>query len=443
MAPASSGISRRLALETLCAWQDSGRPVRPFLDRFCDRFGPGERDRRLALTLVQGVLRNMQGLDRVVDRQSSTPVQRLAPRVRMALRLGVFQLLCLDRVPESAAVNETVTAFKRGRRPGWQVGFVNGVLRGVARNRERLAPELAEAANHPDWMVRRWQERFGPSIARAICAAANRPSPLTLRINSRRCRRSVLLAEFSRQGIAARACRYSGDGVVLDGFSGSPAGLPGFAEGWFQVQGEAAQLVSGMLPLRMGGRYLDACAGLGGKTGHLAQRLPAGGRLLAVEPDPGRFSLLEENLVRLGLADLVQCHCLALEDLDKGGPFDGILLDVPCSGTGITGRQPDIRWNRKPGEIDVCRRIQEDLLERAVSLLTEDGLLLYATCSLEKEENQDVVEAFLARHPDFSVVNARTLLPVEAGELVTEEGFFSPIPAQGLDGFFGACLRRC
>ncbi len=440
-----TATSRQLALETLCDWADSGRPLREFFDRRAGATGLADRDRHLALALVQTVLRRMEELDHVLTSRSSHPLARMRTRTLMALRLGAAQILFFDRIPGAAAVNETVHAFRKGRQPRWLAGFVNGVLRALVRNREQIMGELAASApffNHPPWLVHRWQERFGPDTTLAICRAASQVPPLVLWANTRKIDRDGLLAALAGSGIAARACRYADEGIVLGEYPGGPAGLPGYDRGWFQVQAEAPQLAARLLAMRPGGRYLDGCAGLGGKTAHLARLLPAGAALDAVEPDRRRFNLLTGNLSRLGLADRVQASCCRLEEFRAGACYDGILLDVPCSGTGITGRQPDIRWNRQPADIERNHRLQLRLLTTAARLLRPGGSLVYATCSLEYEENQGVVADFLTAHPGFRRTDCRALLPPAAAVLVDRDGFFAPTPADGLDGFFSACLVR-
>ena len=358
-------------------------------------------------------------------------------------------MLFLSRVPESAAVNATVNTLKGAGQPAWLIGFANGLLRAVARARaslptpEQMAQGDPPVLNHPAWLVERWQAQLGPDKTRETCALNNIEPPLSLRVNSRRTGRSILRALFEKSGIIAQNGFYSPASLLIPAFPGGITSLPGFDQGHFQVQDEAAQLASlllGPLPARC--HVLDGCAGLGGKTSHLAELLPPDGAIVAVEPDTRRYGLLRENLQRLGLSEQVRAVRTDLHHYaaTRPHPFDAILIDAPCSGTGVIRRQPDIRWNRQPEDLALYQRAQLQLLEIAASLLKRGGTLVYATCSLEPEENQEVIRLFCERCPRFTVDNAALLLPESARRLVDAAGFFRPCPADGLDGFFAARL---
>lgn len=447
--PAASPVApRTAAVEVLCLWATTHNPVDSLYQATAPRLA--EIDRGLVKTLVYGVLRQKHYLDHIIRRFSRHPLRKMKVRTLMTLRIGVFQLLLLSRIPESAAVNATVNTLKAARQPGWLIGFVNGLLRAVARERAALpTPEdLAVAEppllNHPDWLVVRWQARYGLPRTREVCRRNNVEPLLTLRTNSRRIGRTLLRDRFQKSGITVERGRYSASALIVSAFPGAVTALPGYEEGYFQVQDEAAQLVSlliGPLPGRC--RVLDGCAGLGGKTSHLAELLPADGALFAVEPDRRRYGLLRENLSRLGLGGTVQSLRTDLEQFaaTRPEPFDAILIDAPCSGTGVIRRQPDIRWNRQPEDLPIYQRDQLQLLAKAATLLRPDGVLVYATCSLEPEENEETVARFLERHPHFAVDHAGPLLPETARCLVDENGFFHSTPADGLDGFFAARLR--
>ncbi len=438
---------RGAAIETMYRWQDSGRPVDAFLEPVA-RDLPA-RERHLAKQIVYGILRNLQTLDLVIGNTASHPLRRMKPRTLAALRVGAYQLLFLDRVPPSAAVNETVRALKKMRQPRWLLSFVNGVLRAIARAGDSLPGRDSAGgrslSNHPRWLVDRWQARFGRAAAEAICRANNEPPPLTLRVNSRRIDRPGLLARLEEAGCPAAPGHVAPDSIVLQGRTGPVTELPGYGEGLFLVQDEAAQLACLLAgsPGR-GIRCLDACAGLGGKTASLLLAAENDVMLAAVEPDKRRFRLLEENMARLGLSGQVLpfAGTLAQFAATAAGPFDLIFIDAPCSGTGVIRRHPDIRWNRRPEDLESYCRQQLDLLAIAGRLLAASGVLVYATCSLEPEENELVIRDFLAANPDFAVDPCAGLLPAAAARLVDERGFFRPLPHDGMDGFFAARLIR-
>jgi 16S rRNA (cytosine967-C5)-methyltransferase len=319
----------------------------------------------------------------------------------------------------------------------------------VARSRTTLptADQLAEAEppllNHPAWLIERWRAWYGHDKTLAICRGNNVEPLLTLRINSRRTGRTVLRELLAKSGIIARPGWFSPLSLVIDTFPGAITSLPGYDAGQFQVQDEAAQLASllvGSLPNRA--RVLDGCAGLGGKTSHLAEMLPPNGTVVAVEPDARRYRLLRDNIRRLGHSEAVMPVRSDLRAFaaTRPQPFDVILIDAPCSGTGVIRRHPDIRWNRQPEDLPTYRQTQVHLLEIAATLLKPSGVLLYATCSLEPEENEEVIDLFRARCPHILVDNATRFLPEPAHRLVTPSGYFRPCPADGLDGFFAARL---
>ena len=450
MTPSSvAPTSRLLALNVLCRWHDVHAPISGIFDQVVGANHLDQRDLQLANALVFGVLRQQQYLDYILGRFARHPLRKMKPRTLFALRLGLFQLLLMDRIPESAAVNETVKALKAVRQPKWLVSFVHGVLRNVARKKtEQPAPESAAIngqpiLNHPDWLLRRWRQRFGPEKTTMLCRCNNQPPVLTLRTNTRLIGKNELQSLFAEAGFQTLSGKFSSEALYFPEPGGSISGLPGYDQGYFQVQDEAAQLASQLMPMGDGEKYLDACAGLGGKTSHLAALAPKTARITAVEPDKRRYRLLGENLNRLKL-DRVTCCNTTLEQFaaETEERFDGILLDAPCSGTGVIRRQPDIRWNRREEELEADQQQQVHLLNTAAGLLEKNGVLVYATCSLEPEENEGVVTAFLADHSGFFVENAADYLPQQAACLVDKHGYFHPTPADGLDGFFAVRLQQ-
>lgn len=440
--------ARSVAVETLDQWEGRPLPIDRIFTARAARLEPVER--RLARTLVYGVLRQRDTLDAVIANYSRHGLDQLDSRVLTTLRVGVFQLFFLSRIPSSAAVNTTVNTMKRGRKPSWLVGFVNGVLRRIAAERADLArfaqdSEGLARTNHPQWLCARWSKLFGDEQMRAICAVNNTEPILSLRVNTRKGGRADFLAELKKNGINTEVGRISPLGLLVDGYPGPIPTLYGYEAGRFQVQDEGAQLISLLLSCLSGPcRVLDACAGLGGKTGHLVELLPAGSTVLALEPDGHRYRLLLENINRLGHEKQVRPVQGTLASLlrKKTEPFDAILVDAPCSGTGVIRRQPDIRWNRQPADLAKYAAQQLTLLQQAAALLKPGGLMVYATCSLEPEENMQVVERFLAGSPAFSLASAAPCLPEQAQSLVQENGSFATLPTDGCDGFFAVCLRR-
>ena len=446
-----SRTARFVAVETLCRLFRQRLPVKALLDRAIEEYRLPGNERSLAMQLVYGVLRNRQHLDRILQLLSRTPLKKLDPIVHQALAVGLFQLFFLERIPPSAAVNEMVECCKTAGVPLRLAGFVNGILRQAIRQKARLAEQAkrdetgAAIVNHPDWLVARWRKNFGEEEALRICRVNTQEPLLVLRTNTVKIPREEFRQLLTANGIVALPGSYAEDAVVLPEFQGSITGLPGYEEGYFQVQDEAAQLATCLLgPFRRGAVYLDGCAGLGGKTSHLLQLAAQHEfRVHAVEPDPHRLKKLRENVVRLFPDNLPVIHEMVLQQLAGADlpRFAGILIDAPCSGTGVTGRHPDIRWNRRPEDLTHYRREQLALLEHAAGLLAPGGILVYATCSLEPAENVDVVQEFLHSHPDFALTDCAPLLPPSAHRFIVD-GCFAPCPEAGIDGFFAARMLR-
>ncbi len=437
--------SRALAIRCLVGQNKSKEPVDQILAFLLDKHPfSDDRDRQLVMALVYGVLRHCQELDVLLKTFSKTPLKKLKPFVLQALRIGLFQLLYMDRIPESAAVNETIKGL--GRQPKWLKGFVNGVLRSIVRDlagvRQRHATlPVEDKLNHPAWLISMWEEQFGLEHAQDLCLTNNTPPPLTLRLNPHQTSRDKYLALLKDHGISAHPGEFTDHSVTIIDFQGKIDSLPGYAEGLFHVQDEAAQLIASFFTDLPSGSYLDGCAGLGGKTILLDQILPADAQLAAVEPHKGRLSLLQDNLERCHCRQITTYPC-TLQELaqDHTTHFDGILLDAPCSGLGVIRRHPDIRWNRSYDDLAGMAQTQLELLSSAASLLKPGGVVVYVTCSLSKIENEQVIASFQQSHPDFSIVAPE--FSEKAQPHITSQGFLRTLPTQGLDGFFAARLVR-
>ncbi|MFH1217719.1 MAG: 16S rRNA (cytosine(967)-C(5))-methyltransferase RsmB [Pseudomonadota bacterium] len=435
---------RHLAVKILCRRQESGLPVDQVMEQILSGSPCSPQDRQLLMAIVFGVLRHQRYLDFLLAGVSRHPLTKMKNMTLQALRVGLYQLVFMDRIPPSAAVNETIEALRSARQPKWLTGFVNGLLRTLARRDdlsanpwERVEIPPAVSLSHPDWLFDRWQARYGLEKTSEICLHNNSRPALCLCINTRLISRQEYLDLASREKLSARPGEYSPDAVLLDDFTGPVSGLPGYAQGFFTVQDEGAQLIVRMIDPFPPGKYLDACAGLGGKTIQLAHMAPMGSLITAVEPNIQRFGLLRENIARLGLGSIVTCHNSCLEDFAASAEhrFDGVLVDAPCSGLGVIRRQPDIRWNRTVNDLLRYQGEQRALLHTAADLVTPGGILVYATCSTEPEENEDVAAAFPQKHADFSPAKAEELAECLKNH-INEQGFLQLLPQEGHDGFF-------
>ncbi len=437
--------SRTIALEILCQWHGSGKPIDIFLNELSSPKSKN-REKGLVKTIVMGILRQKEYLDQVIKQFAHHPLKRMRPRTIYALRMGFYQLLFMDRIPPSAAINETVKAFKSKKQPTWLVRVVNGILRNGSRNIEKIKrdyPEISQQiTNHPDWLVKRWQDKYGLELSRKICLTNNTHPPLTLRVNRSLIEPDEFLLLLQNSNREAERGVFSPESIIIKNYRGSITDLPGYDKGFFQVQDEAAQLASYlMLPLQSSSQYLDACCGLGGKMTHLLTLCKARATITGIEPDSRRYKLLLENLHRLQLSAPTMQTTLESFAPACRNKFAGILIDAPCSGTGVIRRHPDIRWNRHENEIATYQKKQLSLLKAAGKLTREQGIIVYATCSLEREENEEVVARFIEQQPEFQMEDTADFLPDQA-RVLSKNGFFCPTPANGLDGFFAVRLKK-
>lgn len=448
--PASPAKNARfIAIEILHQLHKSRKPVTGLFNHLIGRYPLREEDRQLAINLIYGALRLRQSLDLILQDLCRQPLTKLKPFVHYALHIGLYQIFFLDRIPESAAVNESVKALQAAHLPKKLQGFVNGVLRNAIRRREKIERLLKESSqsllNHPHWLSKRWENRFGREKTRQICRHNNSQPPLILQVNSCTTEREQLLKVLIDSGIRARKGRYSNDALILENYHGTITRLPGYAQGAFQVQDQGAQLLARLLgPMTSQGAYLDGCAGVGGKTSVMAQLAqPSQAELTAVEPEQERREKFLKNMQRLHPNHSIELFAGNLQEFGSQcrRTFHGILLDAPCSGTGVIGRHPDIRWNRRAEDLPDYQQTQLQLLQTAAPLLRSQGVLVYATCSLEEEENEEVIRRFLAANNNFSLEDCTEYLPLAAHSLISN-GCFSSLPGPEIDGFFGARLVK-
>jgi 16S rRNA (cytosine967-C5)-methyltransferase len=394
-------------------------------------------------------LRWRNRLDWSLSHCSDRPLETLTPAVRNLLRLGAYQLSFLDHIPPYAAVSETVRLAKQVTHTG-VAAYVNAVLRALERRRDTLSLPEADAdllayltitESHPRWLVERWLERFGPQQTMSMCHADNLRPPLVVRVNLLRATRQRLLDSLASDGCEARPCRYAPDAVLIVSHA-SLVELKSYRQGWFTVQDEAAVLCGYLLSPQPYEWVLDACAAPGGKATQAAESMADLGTVLCLDHSHHRINLVEENARRLGLRSIRSLVGNA-EQAEFKRPFERILLDAPCSGLGVLRRHPDAKWRKGLELINTMARQQTALLEHLCRMVKPDGLLLYVTCSTEGEENQQIVQAFLDRHPHYILEAVDNELPEAARVFAHHEGWFQSWPGpEGLDGFFAARLRR-
>ena len=393
------------------------------------------RERALLRELCFGVCRRYQELDGLLGPLLAKPLKARDADVRALLLLGMYQLRCM-RVPDHAAVAETVNACAALQKP-WARGLVNAVLRSYQSRTPELEAGMRswQRVSHPAWLVDALSQAW-PQDIDTLLAANNAPGPLTLRVNLARGSRESWLARAAAAGLDARPGALAPEAVVL-GQAVDVQEIPGFAEGEVSVQDEAAQLAAGFLDPQPGERILDACAAPGGKTGHLLERCSEMD-LLALDAQPKRLERVRDNLERLKLqARLLEGDARHPTQWWDGSAFDAILVDAPCSGTGVIRRHPDIKLLRRPAQVREANTLQAEILDAVWPLLRPGGRLLYATCSVLPAENENTIEAFLARTPDARVKP----LPLEQGKHLPHG--LQLLPAiGGHDGFYYALLQK-
>ncbi|VVM80958.1 Ribosomal RNA small subunit methyltransferase B [Pseudomonas fluorescens] len=397
-----------------------------------------ERDRGLTQDLAFGTARWQPRLELLAAQLLQKPFKAADSEVQALLLVGLYQLF-YTRIPAHAAIGETVGCADKLKKP-WAKALLNAVLRRAQREGEELLASMERdpvvRTAHPRWLQKSLKA-FWPEQWEAICAANNAHPPMILRVNRRHHSRDAYLALLGEAGIAAAACQYSRDGIVLAAAC-DVRGLPGFAEGWISVQDEAAQLAADLLELAPGQRVLDACCAPGGKTCHLLEAEQGLAEVVAIDLEAKRLVRVRENLARLQLdAKLIACDARDTANWWDGKTFQRILLDAPCSATGVIRRHPDIKLTRQADDIPALATLQGELLDALWPTLEVGGMLLYATCSSLPTENTEVIEAFLARTP-----GAREL------DLATEAGLRQPHGRQllaqegGHDGFYYAKLIK-
>ncbi len=396
------------------------------------------RDRGLAQDLAFGTARWQPRLALIAEKLLQKPFKAVDHDVEALLLVGLYQLF-YTRIPPHAAIGETVACVDKLKKTSLK-GLLNAVLRNAQRDGEAICASLDSDpvlhTAHPRWLQKALKAHW-PEHWQAICAANNAHPPLILRVNRRLRSRDAYLAELTAAGIAASPCTYSRDGILL-AQACDVTSLPGFAAGHVSVQDEAAQLAADLLQLAPGQRVLDACCAPGGKTCHLLEAEPKLAHVLGVDLEAKRLVRVRENLARLGLeAELIAADGRDLASWWDGQPFQRILLDAPCSATGVIRRHPDIKLTRQPDDIAALAKLQGELLDALWTTLEVGGILLYATCSVLPAENSDNIGAFLARTPgarELDIDGAFGLKQAHGRQLL-------PQP-DGHDGFYYAKLIK-
>ena len=435
--------ARQAAVLTLAACRRQGAWSDGYLKRELRAEGLDRREAALASRLCFGVLQNQMRIDWHLSRVCRLPLDKLEPKVLAILQTAVYQLLFLDKIPDSAAVNEAVKLARAHSRNPRTAGMVNGVLRALLRQMPLPEPEgrdgldtLAIRTSHPRWLVEAFSARLGQEGAEALLEADNRGAPMAVQVNTCRVSAQALRARLEGEGIAARPHSWMPDCLILEG-TGNLEELDAFRQGLFYVQDCAARLAVTAAALTPGERVLDCCAAPGGKSFAAALDLTDRGEVVCCDIHPHKIGLMEAGKARLGLNCLRPTLHSAVEPRAEWlNAFDAVIADVPCSGLGIIRKKPDIRY-KDPAPLAGLPAVQSRILAQNAQYVRPGGRLIYSTCTLLERENEAVVKAFLGKHPDFCL--EEFTLP----HWGRQEGTMTFWPhIHDTDGFFIAKLRR-
>jgi len=408
-------------------------------------------DRSFLTELTYGVLRWRGKLDWVIRHFSRIPFEKIESGILNILRLGLYQILFLSKTPSSAAVNESVELAKKIRGKGG-AAFVNAILRSVLRVKGQVSyPKMDEdptvhisaVESHPLWLVRRWAEEVGLEETMRICAFDNKISPLTLRTNTLKIEREELIEKLEEKGLRPIRSSFSKEGILLDN-PPPTSELPFLKAGLYILQDEASQLVTSILDPKPGERILDACAAPGGKTTHIAQKMENKGEIYALDLTREKLNRVEKLCRSLGIGIVKTVKGDASRPMPnlRGLKFDRILADVPCSGFGTLRRNPDLKWRRTEEDITRLSVLQSSILQNLAAYAKEGGVLVYSTCTVFHEENEDVVEKFLTEHPEYKLDRIGDILP-ERCRCFIKSGYFKTFPPKAeMDGFFVARMIK-
>ncbi len=436
---------RATAMKVLLAVHEKGAYANIALADALRRCRFNEQDRRFATELVYGVVKAGETLDWMIQCYSNRPLHKMTPYVREILRLGIFQLFFLDRIPPSAVCNEATELAKKYGHTG-TAKFVNAVLRTAVREPEKVnVPDddevsyLAVRFQHPRWLIRKWLQMFGRTETEQLCIFDNAPAVLSLRTNLLRISRDDLSLLLQREGAAIRLSNWTPEGILCTGHQALDSLLP-LREGLCQVQDESSMQVAHVVAPQPGEFVIDMCSAPGGKTTHLAERMKNQGKILALDIYEAKLAYIEKNAKRLGIS-IIQTKCLDARAAGEiyNGKADRVLVDAPCSGLGVLRRRPDARWRKKEEDIGQLPLLQRAILDSAALAVRPGGVIVYSTCTIVPQENEEVVQSFLHDHDNFRLDAAGSYLPLQPSKKDMVQ--FYP-QRDGIDGFFIARLVR-
>lgn len=439
--------ARSLALKIISAVFIDGAYANIALGRELSKSELSDYDRRFATELVYGTVKAKGTIDWILEQLSSRPLAKIEPYVLNCLRMGIFQIFFADKIPDSAACNESVKIIKSYMHEG-VAKFTNGILRSAVRAKENKAivyPEVKDDAKaylslkefHPDWLVKRWIKQFGFDDAEKICQYNNLPPNVTMRVNTLVTDRDTLLKKLAEAGFEAEKSKWSEDGIVCSKTTSLTAFLKDNFNA-FYMQDESSMLVAGILAPQPGETVIDMCAAPGGKTTHIAQLMGNKGQVYACDIHEHKLGLISENAKRLKI-DIIEPMLKDATEFcpEWEGKADKVLVDAPCSGIGVLRRRAEARWRKTKKDLKVFPPLQTEILQNASRYVKPGGKLVYSTCTLEQAENHYIPAAFLENNPEWEYGEFKHPL---TGESINE---LQILPQRdGIDGFYICVLQR-
>lgn len=409
-----------------------------------------KNDENLIREIIYGILENLIYIDYIISKASKIRLKKIHPNILEILRIGIYQIVFMDKIPESAAVNESVKLAKKYGHKG-TIGFTNGVLRSISRDKEKFisidvkgkVKYISIKYSHPEDLVKRWVDEFGIEFTEKLCEANNTTPSLNIRVNTLKTDKNSLIASLKTKGIETLEGKYAQDALIVK----NPFAITEtkeFKEGLFTIQDESSMLVADVIDPKKDSNVLDVCSAPGGKSTHIAQKMNNKGYILSRDIYPHKIRLIEENINRLGI-DIIEAEVYDALDRDETliEKFDYCLLDAPCSGLGLIRRKPEIKLNRKEEDIDSLSDLQYDIIDQVKDYLKVGGFLIYSTCTIEPKENIGIIKKFIKENPEFKLVSIEDEIKSSEDFTNLKDGYIEMFPhIHGTDGFFIAKMVK-
>ena len=444
-------LPREIALKTLYDININEAYSNIALNKHLEAYDLKKVEKAFITELVYGTIQWQLTLDYIIQKFSNIKIKKISPWIINILRLGVYQIMYLDRVPISAACNESVSLSKKYGH-ATSSNFVNAVLRNIGRNKDNIEfPDkeknlisfLSVTYSHPEWMIEEWVKRFGKDFTEELLIANNKLPDFSIRINTLKMNKDQFTEVLTKNGIAFEKGKYIEEAVIIK----NPSGLTKteeFKKGYFQIQDESSMLVAKILDPQPGELVMDVCAAPGGKSTHMAALMSNKGLVISRDIHTHKIALIKEAAKRLGINILkAEVFDATVTDQQYLLQADKVLVDAPCSGFGIISRKPDIKWARKMTDLKSITELQLSILKTSAAYVKYGGTLVYSTCTIEHEENEGVLNEFLKANKEFYPVDLTPLLAEKLMKTTAKEGFIQLYPhIDEVDGFFIAKLRR-